>query len=171
VTTQLHIFTICIMKKVYHYTTGDRFQSIANAGEIIPATYGVLPPEKPAVWLSTAEEWEHTATKGIMRDGEQHQASLAEMAELCGCLVRLEIDPSKVKLIMPLNLRKSLKIDRQLFEGLIASAEDQGADPMEWRAVIGSIPVSAIVNIEFANKTNPIQWFEPPPDESSSRGA
>jgi hypothetical protein len=146
------------MKSVYHYTTADRFQGICKSGEIIPATAGVMPPEKPAVWLSVASEWEHTATK--RNTAEQRAATLAEMVQACGCLVRIEIDPAQVKLILPLKLRESLKINKRTMDGLLKAAKDAGANPMDWRAVVDSIPLTAFVRVEAANEIAPIQWVK-----------
>lgn len=72
---------------------------IVAARAILPATAHVAPPEIPAVWLLSAPVWEPSATKGVIEDGVRHQASLAELIGLCGCLVRIEINPAAVRLL------------------------------------------------------------------------
>ena len=146
------------MNPVYHYTTGNRLEGIATAEEITPATAGVFPPEKPAVWLSTAAEWEHTATKGIIEDGQQRSATFEEMIKSDGCLVRIQIDPAQVKLIPPAKLKEFLGMKKATLEGLVRAAKDAGANPSQWRAVAGPIPWSAFLSVEIAKEINPIQW-------------
>lgn len=146
---------------IYHYTTIDRLLSIAEDEEIQPAIANVPIGEIPAVWLSTAEQWEFTASKGI-KDGDapQRAATIAEMIQLCGGLVRIRIDPKKVKLIYPPALKKALRIDSANFAALIRSAKAAGANPNEWRAVAGPVPYSAFLSIEAAKTADPIEWTD-----------
>jgi hypothetical protein len=148
------------MKAIYHYTTADRFMQILEAEEITPATARVMPPEIPAVWLSTAPVWEGTATKGIIEDGIQRSATLAEMIQSCGSLVRIEIDPRQVRAIPPLKLRESLRIPKSTFDGLTRAAQSMGANPMEWRAVAGPIPASAWLRVQVTKEHAPLCWIE-----------
>ena len=92
---------------VYHYTTGDRFLRIVASRAILPATAHVEPPEIPAVWLSSGPRREPSATKGVIEDGVRRQAGLAELISLCGCLVRIEIDPAAVPWLGPSEFRES----------------------------------------------------------------
>jgi len=90
---------------IYHYTTGDSFLRIIASRAILPAIAYVEPPEIPAVWLSSAPVWEPSATKGVIEDGVRRQATLAELIGLCGCLVRIEIDPNAVRMLEPDSFR------------------------------------------------------------------
>lgn len=146
------------MKPIYHYTTGDRLIPIIEAGQINPATKSVLPPELPAVWLSVASQWEQTASKGIIEEGAQRAMTLGEMIEAAGSLCRIEIDPEAVRIIPPLKLKERLKIDRIVLASLVESAREAGANPSEWRAVAGPIPISAFVSVELAKEFSPLAW-------------
>ena len=149
------------MKPIYHYTTADRFMKILEAEEITPATAHVEPPEIPAVWLSIAAEWEHTATKGIInKDGERRNATFAEMIGICGSLVRIEIDPSQVTVIPPLKLRERLRMESPVWDGLIKAARVVGANPIEWRAVAGPIPDEAWLRVWVTKEHAPFRWVE-----------
>ena len=64
------------MKPIYHYTTADRLAMILEAEEITPSIKSVKFPEIPAVWLSTAADWEPTATKEIIENGRSRRATL-----------------------------------------------------------------------------------------------
>jgi hypothetical protein len=144
---------------VYHYTTGDRFLRIIASRAILPATAHVAPPEIPAVWLSSAPVWEQSATKGVIEDGVRRQASLAELIGLCSCLVRIEIDPAAVRMLEPGAFREALCIPRDIHERLIAAGLEMGADPAEWRAVAGPVPLTAFRRIEFSLEGDPPQWI------------
>jgi hypothetical protein len=144
---------------IYHYTTGDRFAAIINTGEIRQARGGVEPPEIPAVWLSTASEWEASASKAVIVNGKRRTMTLDEMIRSCDCLVRIRIDPSKVEIIPPADAPSALQIPHWTFARLITSGLAMGADPSDWRASIRAIPVSAFISAEFAFETHPIHWL------------
>ena len=144
---------------IYHYTTGDRFLRIVASQAILPATAHVTPPEIPAVWLSTAPVWEPSATKGVIEDGVRRQASLAELIGLCGCLVRIEIDPVRVLLLGPSDFREALRIPEDVHKRLIAAGLEMGADASDWRAVAGPVPLTAFRRIEFTVETEPLHWI------------
>jgi len=144
---------------IYHYTTGDRFLRIVAARAILPATAHVEPPEIPAVWLSSAPIWELSATKGVIENGARRQASLAELIGLCGCLVRIEVDPAAVRLLKPDAFRKALRIPGVVHDRLIAAGLEMGADPTSWRAVAGPVPLTAFRRIEFSVEAHPPKWI------------
>ena len=148
---------------VYHYTTGDRLLGILATGEIRPATAHVVPPEIPAVWLSTACDWEHSATKGVIENGIRRQASLPELVLVCDCLARIEIDPSRVELIPGQRLQSALHIPDSVFRRLLDAGMEMGADPREWLAVASAIPLAAIRRLEIAFETRPVRWVEARP--------
>ncbi len=144
---------------LYHYTTCDRFLRIIASREIRPATAHVEPSEIPAVWLSSAPVWEPSATKGVIEDGVRRQASLAELIGLCGCLVRIEIDPTAVRLIEPGAFRDALRIPPSVHDRLITAGLEMGADPEHWRAVAGPVPLTAFRRIEFTIEADPPKWI------------
>jgi hypothetical protein len=144
---------------LYHYTTGDRFLRIIASRAILPATAHVTPPEIPAVWLSSAPVWEPSATKGVIEGGVRRQASLAELVGLCGCLVRIEIDPSAVRLLGASAFRDALCIPEDVYGRLIAAGLEMGANPADWSAVAEPIPLTAFRRIEFTVETDPLHWI------------
>ena len=143
---------------IYHYTTGDRFAAIVQAGEIRVSRGGVEPPEIPAVWLSTADTWEASASKGVITNGRRRVATLDEMIRWCGCLVRIRIDPALVDLIPAAGLPAALSIPAWSFVRLVASGLAMGANPSDWRATLAPIPISAFAGVEFAVETQPVHW-------------
>jgi hypothetical protein len=144
---------------IHHYTTGDRFLRIVASQSILPATAHVAPPEIPAVWLSSAPVWEPSATKGVIENGVRRQASLAELIGLCGCLVRIEIEPAALCLLEPDKFREALRIPEDIHDRLLAAGLEMGADPTDWRAVAGPVPLNAFRRIEFSVEANPPKWI------------
>ncbi|MEY3898437.1 MAG: hypothetical protein RLZZ214_3959 [Verrucomicrobiota bacterium] len=144
---------------VFHYTTGDRFLQIIASRAILPATAHVTPPEIPAVWLSSAAVWEPSATKGVIENGIRRQASLSELISICGCLVRIEIDPSVVPWLGSSEFREALRIRPSVYDRLIAAGLEMGADPANWSAVAGPVALTAFRRIEFTIEADPPQWI------------
>ena len=143
---------------IYHYTTGDRFAAIVQAGEIRVSRGGVEPPEIPAIWLSTADTWEASASKGVITNGRRRVATLDEMIRWCGCLVRIRIDPAFVDLIPAAGLPAALSIPAWSFVRLVASGLDMGANPSDWWASVTPIPITAFAGVEFAVEAQPVRW-------------
>jgi hypothetical protein len=95
----------------------------------------------------------------VIEDGVRRQASLAELIGLCGCLVRIEIDPASVRLIGPSGFRDALRIPEHVHARLIAAGLEMGADPADWSAVAEPIPLTAFRRIEFSVESNPPKWI------------
>jgi hypothetical protein len=109
--------------------------------------------------LSSAPVWEPSATKGVIEDGVRRQASLAELIGLCGCLVRIEIDPSVVSWLGPSEFREALCIPEDVHHRLIAAGLEMGANSADWSAVAGPVPLTAFRRIEFSVEANPPKWI------------
>lgn len=144
---------------VFHYTTCDRLLKIIASQAIMPATAHVLPPEIPAVWLSSASDWEPSATKGVIDNGIRRQATLAELVVLCGCLVRIEIDTTHLHWLGPSAFKSALRIPAGVHRRLIAAGLEMGADPSAWSAVAGPVPLQSFRRIEFSTETEPPNWI------------
>ena len=144
---------------IYHYTTGDRFLRIIASRAILPATAYVNPPEIAAVWLSSAPLWEPSATKGVIEDGVRRQANLAELILLCGCLVRIEIDSDAVRWLGPSDFADALGIPPEVRQRLLAAGFEMGANPTDWSAVAGPVPLTAFRRIDFSVEAEPPQWI------------
>jgi hypothetical protein len=71
----------------------EHYNAIVKDGVIRPATEGVPPGERPAVWFSIHPTWEPTATKALRdpKTGEVHRATWKEMQRHGP--VRIEVGP------------------------------------------------------------------------------
>ena len=146
-------------RPIYHYTTGEHFASIMQTREIRPSRRGVDPPEIPAVWLSTASEWEGSANKGVIINNLMRTATVAEMVYLCGCLIRIRINPARTWLIPPSGLKSALCVPDRIFSHLVVAGRQMGANPQDWWASALPIPASAFISVEYSVETSPIKWI------------
>lgn len=127
----------------WHYTTGEKFALIRRDGLLLQATAGVFPPERPVIWFSLNQHFEPTALKGIIKNGVQVTATLDEMRQLAGGVVRFGIEPSK--LLHVVALQRKARINAGTWRSLCAAAKEMGADPGLWFGCLEPIPVSGLV--------------------------
>ena len=113
---------------VWHYSKGVHLQVIAAHGLLMPADLDVKPPERPILWFSANEYWEPTASPGRVSAGQP--LSARETAELCGGLVRFGCRTTR--LLTGEALRRKARMDRKLWDSLVAVGREQGADPTDW---------------------------------------
>lgn len=45
------------------------------------------------------------------------------------------------------------------FLRIIAAGLEMGADPANWSAVTGPVPISAFICVEFSVQANPLKWI------------
>lgn len=123
----------------WHYTTVDRLDSIERAGFILPATANVPQHERPVVWFSLHQHFEPTAAKGLIDSstGRRRDATLHEMIELCGGLVRLGLPPRA--LLTGEALRRAARINAQTWRGLAAAGVKSGGNPAQWFGHVGPV--------------------------------
>ena len=70
----------CAETLLWHYTTGQGFIGVIDAGVIRPATARVAADERPIVWFSSNQEWEPTSTKiYVAHDGQARRLSKEEL--------------------------------------------------------------------------------------------
>jgi len=84
---------------LWHYTTGQCFESIVDDGVIRPATAWVRAGERPIVWFSSNQEWEPTSTKiYVPHYGEARRLSKEELRVTGNGLVRFGVTRRTAKL-------------------------------------------------------------------------
>src|SRR5687768_12023325 len=119
--------------RYWHYTTADRLLGILGDGHIRRASAGVPHGERRAVWFTTRETWAPTATAiGLTLDGTYRTATLSEMQESVGALVRLGVSVSTARYSWD-HHRRCGQIDPRMADALECSAAEQGSDPADWR--------------------------------------
>jgi hypothetical protein len=121
----------------WHYTTGDKWTMIQWCGELLPATVGVRPPELPIIWFSMHQQFEPTARKALANDRGQIVRRLdpQEMRTQCGGLFRVGIDADR--LLSGEALRRAERMPPKVWRALCAEGSRQGADPAQWRGIVG----------------------------------
>lgn len=141
----------------WHYTIGTHAKTILAGGFVLAATIGVPTGEKPVVWFSTRQDWEPTATKGIMDKGVRRNATMDEMMAEDG-LWRFGLS---TEALLPWGrLKEVARIRRRMLEGLLSAAHKMGADPYCWYGALEPVPVERCV-IQ-CRMTDDAEWSEPP---------
>jgi len=132
--------------KAWHYTLGTKFMMIIESQAILCTSVGIGTHERSAVWFSTLNHWEPTATKGIMANGIRRDATMAEMESELG-LFRLG-----VRIDYPLidwkEFLKTSNISRQEAKKLKKSGIKKGSHPDYWLVSYQPVELYDIVAIE-----------------------
>ena len=137
----------------WHYTIAARAMDILEDGMIKPATAGVIPPERPAVWFSVHPHWEATANKrALLAGGEIIHLSTTDMFNgLAGELWRFGLD---TRHLLPWKrLIKKARISKSEQHNLICAADLMGGKPSHWYGSIQPIDVEETRAEIFNNKS------------------
>jgi len=137
---------------LYHYTLPPHLPSILAEG-IHPATAFVPEKERPVVWLTTSEDFEPTALKGVLtEEGERRHAQglpfrpLEDSRRLTFEEQLREVGAARVEVreeAAPLTWWSWLKasgVRRRDARGLHQVANEEGSDVNLWRASFKVIP-------------------------------
>lgn len=128
----------------WHYTTAQKYKLIKESGLLLPATIGVLPPERPILWFSTHPKYEPTALKPL-GDGRGNIIRLLTMEELyamAGGLVRFGCPVTSLK--HGEDLRKTAKMSSIMWRRLQKSGRNQKANPCDWWGHVGSMTLDEV---------------------------
>ena len=128
------------MSIVWHYTTGECFRSIVNDGYIDVSRALVPIHERPIVWFSSNETWEHTATKAIRINGLIHRCTFEEMTRFSG-VVRIGVTRLVAKHGWP-SLGREAHMTQETMKGLERAAKAVGATPGKWSGTFSPVPRS-----------------------------
>lgn len=155
---------------VYHYTIGGNFKRIFASGVILPATAGVLPPERPIVWFSTNPLWENTVVKGIpVVSGGYVDMGWAELNHFGIPLIRIGVALETAPLRWR-DLREQSLMKISYASGLARVAKLEFAQPGEWRGTFEPVPVEKWLTIETYN-VQATRWVEYHEQDSCGRAA
>ncbi|VGO17070.1 hypothetical protein PDESU_05665 [Pontiella desulfatans] len=131
-------------KYCWHYTTGEKFQAISESGAIYTegkTTPVQIPGLINAVWFSTNQKWEPTATKAEMDGaGGMKQFSFGRMRQLGGGLVRFGISADSSFLMTWDEWKRKCKCSVGIIEGMEQTALSQGSNVKNFRACLSDVP-------------------------------
>ena len=118
-------------KGIWHYTVQAHLEKIIASGKINVTDKLIDKKEKPAVWLSSNELWEHTATKmGKDSKGNVRQLTKDECHELF-VLARVQVSPF-IELYHWKAFRRKGGISIATANELEKVGRERGANPDEW---------------------------------------
>ena len=140
---------------LWHYTLGTTLVAIIADERIRRASARVSKSERKSVWFSTSDEWEPTATKGVMDPltRERRNATVDEMVATGGALVRIEVSPEVARGTWARHLAY---LDPRMGDALDAAARKMGGNPAAWRVSYRDVPISKFLRIEAS--TDGKEW-------------
>ena len=121
----------------YHYTTGQKYREISNDGCLIPADSYMTEKEKPILWFSLETDWEPTAVKAVIADGQLRSLSRWETFQYGGGLFRFGV--STDLLTRWPRIGKLAKTPKLMQNYLTESGKKQGASPKLWMGSLSPI--------------------------------
>jgi hypothetical protein len=147
--------------RYFHYTTKSAISQIVHSGEIKLATAYLITGERPAVWLSTNEEFEMIAQKPELKPAHQlvtGEISLQEyvnnyqLAPIDEYMekhaARIEVNPKKLKIVNWKRFKKLSYIHPLIYKNLHQDGLNKGANPDEWFAVFNPIYINDWLSVE-----------------------
>ena len=144
---------------LYHYTIADRLPVILEEGFVTPATAGVIPPERPAVWFTRETSYPFSAAKSFIdNNGSVVALSPEEMVRAGMVLVRL-VFPDSVASIGWRDWRKRSRINPSYARSLYETAVNAGDAPWLWRVSFRPVALQRMTRIE-AYRPHLEQWEE-----------
>ena len=146
------------MDYIYHYTTEQAMRDILNDGKLKVSEWEKRNNVKPAaLWLSTNNIWENTATKMVQKpNGRILQLSKEEQSEQFG-LIRFVLNFDKEKLCSWGKYRYKSNTNQQTYFNMEKVGISQGSNPKEWYASFKDIPLQDVIRIE---KWDGVQWMK-----------
>jgi len=134
------------MKRVFHYTIMERYQSIFNDREIRVATKYVPKGVKPVVWFTTNPDWEETVHKmAVLDDGSRKLVGRQAMWEMNFHPIRIEIDPKMVSLRSWNHYKKNSGESKESITKLVKAARN--SNPKQWLVSYDNVPIRAIIGV------------------------
>ena len=125
---------------LYHYTIGDRTESILKCGHIRTATAFIGKDERPATWLSSNEVWEESANKMVMKpDGSLWDCDKEATRKTGGGLFRFRVNQESLDIHDWESWKRVSNVFGPIAQGLEVVAEESGSSTSEYFCVFGHI--------------------------------
>lgn len=134
----------------WHYTTGRYLVGILKYRELRPEMIGADGIEFPAVWFSTRDDWEPTATKWLydFYNREYRRLSLTEMQTADGGLFRIGVADHTA----PFNwddFKRQSGISEATASLLVTKGRQFGASDRDWFVSFVPVPASYWLSVEM----------------------
>lgn len=136
------------MEKIYHYTAIATLEAILTSRVLKVSEWEKKSKVKPpALWLSTNDFWEPTATKAVYENGVIRQLTKDEQAERFG-LARFVLPFNKANLCSWKKYRYASNTPLDVYNAMETVGIKQGASPYQWFASFKDIPIKDCLSCE-----------------------
>ena len=135
------------MITLYHYTNGKALQGILRTGNIEPRVSLMVPSGRPAVWLTSRDEWEQTANVVVVHPDTLLPIPLsrADTARTCGGLARIRVPDEFPDFMRFGKLCRRALIERSHAKAIVRLGERLGSRPVDqWYGSLRPIPVAGL---------------------------
>lgn len=142
----------------YHYTKAVNLPSIINEGKIRTTILTGVKKEKPAVWLTTSEEWEPCCSSGKIDrlTNSTKTMSLDEMKEIMG-VCRIKIS-EKLPTVTWAKFKHVGGISEELHNNLTDFSNNKGGKTHLWNCSLRPITEEYFESIEMLMGENWVTW-------------
>jgi hypothetical protein len=142
----------------YHYTKAVHLPSIINEGKIRTTLLTGAKKEKPAVWLTTSEEWEPCCSSGKIDPltNSSKTMSLDEMKEIMG-VCRIKIS-EKLPTVTWAKFKHIGGISEELHNELTDFSNNKGGKTNLWNCSLKPITKEYFDSIEMLMGENWVTW-------------
>lgn len=125
---------------LYHYTIGDRTESILECGYIDMATAFIEKNERPAAWLSSHPDWDETANKMLLKpDGTLASCDKEDTRKIGGGLFRFRISRGELEIHDWQGYRRLSGVSDLIAVSQEIVTREKGMDTSEHYCVFGHI--------------------------------
>jgi hypothetical protein len=148
---------------LWHYTTGECYESIIKDGFLKPSEPPVAFLHRPILWFSRNQYWEKAAARSLLTDsGELIFLSKAETAQLTGGLFRFGVF-SEIAPLSWWDIKQTSGITAFAARVLYRQGIALGAKPGDWRGTYEAVPAEQWRKVEIFEKS---RWVPVEPSAS-----
>ncbi|MGE3508498.1 MAG: hypothetical protein AB7N65_06395 [Vicinamibacterales bacterium] len=133
----------------WHYTLGTVLFDIIATGSVERPRTGMTPTDRRAVWFSCRPTWEPSATRASISGGGRRLATIPEMVDRGGGLVRIRVSDEIARHPWAAH-RKLSGLDARTADALELAARSRGANPDDWRASYHDVPLREILSVDVS---------------------
>lgn len=123
---------------LFHYTYAHKIEAILADGYLKPS--GQVEKERKVLWFSRRSDYEPTAVKMWLQDGQLERPTFEQLAaKVTPIRFRLLVSPESVGLLPWVSVCRAAGIPQRSLEFMVKAGVKIGASPADWFGALSSI--------------------------------